>query len=73
VLAGCSEELTASQSARARRSKRRDRWHPDGLRWWNRWRRESDLRSRLRKNGLQRAALDDRRSVPDVIGEQKAM
>jgi len=45
----------------------------DGLRWWNRWRRESDLRSRLRKNGLQRAALDDRRSVPDVIGEQKAM
>ena len=45
----------------------------DGLRWWNRWRREPDLRGRLRKNGLQRAALDHRLSALGMIGEQEAI
>ena len=44
----------------------------EGLRWWNRGRREPDLRGRLRKNRLQRAALDDRLSALGIIGDQQA-
>ena len=43
----------------------------DGLRWWNRWRREHDLRGRLHKNELQRDALDYRLSALGMIGEQE--
>jgi hypothetical protein len=45
----------------------------DGLRWWNRWQREPELRGRLRKNRLQRDALAQRLSTPAMIGEQEAM
>lgn len=45
----------------------------DGLRWWNRWRRESELRSRLRKNRLQRDALAHRLTELGMLGEQKAV
>jgi hypothetical protein len=45
----------------------------DGLRWWNRWRRESELRARLHKNRLQRDALDHRLSALDMIGDQEAV
>ena len=45
----------------------------DGLHWWNRWRREPDLRGRLRKNGLQREAQDHGLSTLGVIDEREAM
>ena len=45
----------------------------DGLRWWNRWRREPELRRRLYKNGLQRHALEHRLSSLGMVGEQEAV
>ena len=45
----------------------------DRLRWWNRPRRESDLRRRLQKIGLERDAVDHRLSSALGIAEGEPM